>query len=89
MPTSSRTDLTYTDNGSESDNRKESLARRIRSKLDGSAYGPVRQLSCERRNGSVVVSGQLPSYFLKQVAISLALHCTSDGECVDHEIDVR
>ncbi len=46
----------------------ESLANSI---LSASCYPPVRTVRCELRDGELVLSGRLPSYYHKQVAQGL------------------
>ena len=53
-----------------------------------SPYWSLRQLSCEADDGRVVLRGTLPSFYLKQVAQSVALKTVGVG-CIQSDIDVQ
>ena len=57
----------------------ESIARRLKE----SPFAAVRRLKCEFRDGVLTLSGRVPTYYTKQIAISLA--CNSAG--VDIVVD--
>jgi osmotically-inducible protein OsmY len=41
---------------------------RARKQLQGQPYRALKHVSCEYRDGALVLRGRLPSYFLKQMA---------------------
>jgi hypothetical protein len=45
-----------------------SVSERARSLLQETPYGALRAVSCEWREGWLILRGRLPSYFLKQMA---------------------
>lgn len=45
---------------------------RLRSVFESSSYGPIQRIQYEFRNDTLVLTGVVPSYFLKQMAQSLA-----------------
>lgn len=63
-------------------------AKAIRSSLTQSPYRPIRELSCDCDNGAVVISGRLPTYYLRQVVIALAMCVLPDGVLFESEIEV-
>lgn len=66
-----------------------SLARDVQSALATCAYSPVRGLTCEYGRGVVVVTGRLPSFYLKQVAITLVSHHLAADTRFDDAIEVE
>jgi osmotically-inducible protein OsmY len=44
------------------------VADRARKQLQGQPYRALKQVSCEYHDGTLVLRGRLPSYFLKQMA---------------------
>lgn len=53
-----------------------------------SPYWSVRQLICVLDRGCVIVRGTLPSFYLKQVAQSIAMK-ELGNDCLRSDIDVR
>jgi hypothetical protein len=51
----------------------------LQERLRESPYWPVRQLVCVTSEEYVIVRGTLPSYYLKQVAQSLATRVVGSG----------
>ncbi len=69
----------------------ESLAsalRDIQSAFSACSYPPIRGLICDCRDGALVVSGKLPSFYLKQVAISLVTKNLRAGIRFEQAIEV-
>lgn len=59
----------------------------LQMQFQNSSYGPLRQLSCRAEQGCVVLRGTVPSYYLKQVAQTLALKTVSpDRLCSNIEV---
>jgi osmotically-inducible protein OsmY len=44
------------------------VVEEVRSRLQDQPYHAVKQVSCEYRDGTLILRGRLPSYYLKQVA---------------------
>jgi hypothetical protein len=53
--------------------RDTDLQRLVLGTLRASDYPPVRELTCEVLDGVVILSGRVPSYYLKQMAQALIL----------------
>jgi osmotically-inducible protein OsmY len=67
--------------------RPPESAELAESKLRRSGYLAMRHLSCAFRAGVLTLSGRLPSYYLKQVA--LAVVATVEGvERIDDQVEV-
>lgn len=49
------------------------LERRVAARLKKSSYHSLRRIGCDVHDGVVVLRGQVPSYYLKQVAQALLL----------------
>jgi osmotically-inducible protein OsmY len=50
--------------------KSRALEAEARAALNQSAYPAVRQVKCICRDGEVVLTGRVPSYYLKQIAQS-------------------
>ena len=66
----------------------ETLARRVESRVRQEAHDRIRNLSVEERHGRVVVRGESPTYYAKQLALHGALGVLP-GERLDAEISVE
>ena len=55
--------------------------------LRQTGYGQLRMLDLRRDGDSVVLAGRVPTYFLKQLAQSVAMG-VSEVDCVDNQIQV-
>jgi hypothetical protein len=49
------------------------LAAQARAQLERSTYRALHNVSCEYQDGAVVISGRLPSYYLRQLALTIVL----------------
>ena len=67
--------------------RDQQLRQRIFAVLRDSGYWALSQLKCDVTNGNVVLSGTVSSYFLKQVAQTLALRIET-VKVLENRIDV-
>jgi osmotically-inducible protein OsmY len=67
-----------------SDNSPAEIAQEI---LQGSPYHAIRRLECRYRDGTLVVSGSVPSFFLKQLAQSAVRRVDGVKE-IDYQIEV-
>jgi hypothetical protein len=71
------------------DDRSPPLGRvALEQDLRNSPYWSLRQLICQVECDRVIVSGTVPSYYLKQVAQTLALKSFGLG-CVESDIEVH
>src|SRR5262245_37074542 len=59
--------------------RRPALGREAEARLRGSGYLALRGVTCEARDGALHLYGCLPSYYLKQMAQSIATEV--DGVC--------
>lgn len=66
---------------------RESPGEMARKILESSAYHSIRKLSCTFRNGELTLSGELPSYHLKQVA-QTAVQGIKGIHKIDNQIEV-
>ena len=55
--------------------------------LERSNYLALRRLQCEFREGKLVLTGRVPTYYLKQVAQTLVRHVPNVRR-IDNRIDV-
>ena len=60
----------------------------IQSEFESSPYWALRQMCCEARQGKIIVRGTVTSFYLKQLALTIAAKVAGVG-CVQIEIDVR
>ena len=65
----------------------ESLAEQVESRVREEAHDHIRDLSVEEEHGRVVVRGEAPTYYDKQLALHGALDVLP-GERLDAEISV-
>jgi len=67
-------------------------AQRIRqlaeAQLRQSSYSALRNVSCDYRDGVLTLRGELPKYFLKQVAQTLIVANVPEVERVDNQVNV-
>lgn len=63
------------------------VADRVRSRFEASGYLQLRRIEVYFHHGRVVLQGQLPTYFLKQMAQSLAASVEGVRE-VDNDVAV-
>lgn len=68
-------------------NADRETAHAVRARLQASGYYYLRALECECRCGKLVLRGCLPTYYLKQVAQTLASR-TPGVESVANEIEI-
>lgn len=47
---------------------EESILLKARQALDSSQLSAIRELTCEMRDGKIIINGIVPSFYLKQVA---------------------
>jgi hypothetical protein len=67
---------------------EQEIATRVKAELGNSTYHPIRRVLCELRNGILVLRGQVPSYFLKQIAQTL-VHRRANGSIrIDNQLEV-
>ena len=59
----------------------------LRHALQASPYLPLRRLRCVERNGFVQIVGDVPSYYLKQLAHSLACKILGNPR-IENQVDV-
>lgn len=68
-------------------NADRETARAVRARLQTSGYYYLRALECDCQRGKLVLRGCLPTYYLKQVAQTLASR-TPGVESVANEIEI-
>lgn len=77
-----------TDNPPEHGESATHPVQTARRRLAESAYAPLRGISCEYREGRLILVGSVPSYFLKQVAQTLVSDL-ANTRTVINQINVR
>jgi osmotically-inducible protein OsmY len=55
-----------------------------RRQLQGQPYHALKQVSCEYRDGVLILRGRLPSYYLKQMAQTAVARVAGVGRVVNH-----
>jgi len=66
----------------------EDLAQRLRYALTSSSYPAVRQVSCDWEHDVLILRGQVPTFYLKQVVQSLT-QATVGCRPIADQIEVR
>lgn len=59
------------------------LGRQIRQAFDQSPYSALRRIDCELMEGDLVLRGQVPTHFMKQIASSCAAKVARDHRIVN------
>jgi osmotically-inducible protein OsmY len=67
---------------------KSTLEDQICSNLRASPYHSVRNVACRLRNGVLTLSGQVPTFFQKQISQSIVLKLVSENVRVDNQVHV-
>lgn len=66
----------------------EGLQARIQKKLADSPYYAVRQVVCGLSNGVPVLQGRVPSYFLKQMALTAVISVLGESDQIKNGLVV-
>jgi osmotically-inducible protein OsmY len=75
--------------GSPRDNAaREALEAAARAALSEAAYEPVRRVECSVRDGTVVLYGRAPSFYLKQIAQSVVASRLNGAAKIENRIEV-
>ena len=61
----------------------------VLAELAKSPYQPLRALSCRSSKGVLVLGGNVPSYYLKQVAQRLAMGAVAGRMTIDNQVQVE
>ena len=64
------------------------IAAALRDRIQQSPYLPIRQLTCEFREGVAILRGTVPTYYTRQIAIALA-HSVDGVQELDDRIQVN
>jgi hypothetical protein len=56
--------------------------------LRHSCYSAVRRVSCQLREGVLIIHGRVPSYYLKQIAQNLLLQHLEAHVAIDNRLEV-
>lgn len=56
--------------------------------LRESSYDALRRASCEVRNGVLTLRGQVPSFYVKQIAQTVVRHVLESGMVIDNQLEV-
>ena len=67
----------------------ETMVVRIREELSRSSYAAIRTFTCECHQGVLQIKGRSPSFYLKQMAVSLVLHALQNHGARNVDIDVN
>ena len=66
---------------------QRAMAASIQSRLRESPYLALRRVVCEIRDGALLLRGRVPSYYMKQVAQSIA-YCVENTLEIHNPLDV-
>jgi hypothetical protein len=69
-------------------NSRDDIVEQAESRLRDSPYFALRMVSCESRNGVLVLRGCLPTYYLKQLAQATVVRGQGAPTTVLNEIEV-
>ena len=64
------------------------LTAQITVELGNSSYHAVRRVGCELRDGTLTLRGQVPSYFLKQIAQTVVRRGLHASVRIDNRVEV-
>ncbi len=67
----------------------DGIVARVREELRRSSYAAVRTFTCECHCGVLRITGQSPSFYLKQKAVSLVVRCLQSNGAEIFGIDVN
>ena len=65
------------------------IVARVREELRRSSYAAIRTFTCECHCGTLAISGRSPNFYLKQMAVTLAMHCLRSHGVGNLGIDVN
>ena len=68
--------------------RDRAIETQARAKLQKSSYYSVRQVSCDVCQCVVMLSGRVPSFYMKQMAQSVVLHLLEGRLVIDNQLEV-
>ena len=77
----------YVDDCRQSETEAE-LTAQISVELGNSSYRAVRRVGCEFRDGTLTLRGQVPSYFLKQIAQTIVRRGLHASVRIDNRVEV-
>jgi osmotically-inducible protein OsmY len=69
-------------------NRQDSLADKVCERVSNSSYAALRRVQVNHEAGKVTLQGRVPTYFLKQVAQSIAAEVVG-ARCVVNNLEVN
>jgi len=76
-------------NSSQAEIAQLELSRRMaKDALDASPYAELRKLACSVRNGGVMISGRVSTYYLKQIAQATVKRVTLDRS-IENQVEVN
>ena len=88
MPVASPKDEALTEAATHVNTSVDMVARLIREELARSCYAAIRRLKCEAHGGTMSVTGQLPTFHLKQLVIAAVTRCLPEHIALDYYVDV-
>jgi len=56
--------------------------------LGESSYHAIRRVSCEACDSVIILSGRVPTYYMKQIAQTIVLHLLEDKWGIDNQVEV-
>lgn len=68
--------------------REQEITAHINAELGNSSYYAIRRVLCEFRDGILILRGQVPSYFLKQIAQTVVRRGSNGSVRIDNQLEV-
>ncbi len=69
--------------------REKALEADANAVLGESSYHAVRRVSCEVRDGMLVLRGRVPSFYMKQIAQTVVRHLLDGNFVIDNQLEVE
>lgn len=71
------------------DHCDEVSATRLNAELRSSVYSSLRNVTCEVHEDLVILRGNVPSYYLKQLALAQARRVLGNGQSIENQVAVK
>lgn len=67
---------------------EQEITERLNAELGNSSYYAVRRVLCEFCDGTLILRGQVPSYFLKQIAQTVVRRGSNGSVRIENQLEV-
>ena len=68
---------------------KQELRKQVHLALQASCYRPVRRVTCVMWRRGLILEGSVPSYYMKQIAQTLAMNIVAGKFIIDNQVTVQ